>query len=83
MYLDKQSRQNLLSVTQYRPSHEYLLMREKLINRPTGVIKKSVFIKILKSTHQKLSRIAYAMKVAENTNRRVSHVENGVIKLVA
>ena len=83
MYLDRQSHKNLISSLRYTPSQDYLDMRQKLENRPVGVIPNREFIRILKLTHKKLSNIAYAFQVAKKTNRRVLDVQNGIIRLTA
>lgn len=66
----------------YIPSKEYMEMRANLEKKATHPIPKDSFIKLLKGAHKKLSNLNYAFKVAEETNRRVSHILEGKIVLV-
>ena len=83
MYLDRQSHRNLISSQRYTPSQDYLDMRQKLENRPKGVIPKGEYQRILIKASKKISNIDYAFQVAKKTNRRVLDVQNGIIRLTA
>ena len=59
----------------YTPSKEY-------VTRFGNNNKSDSEIKVLRDSIKKLDRIDYAFTVAENRNKKVSHVSNGKIILV-
>lgn len=66
----------------YKPSIEYVKMREKLQEQTHKLaIKKSEMISTLKESCNKINRIQKAMEIATSKGKKVSHINGGKIIL--